>query len=156
MNIADPSFAKLVENYVLKNDPKFSRALAAQSHIVPKVFKLPQLAYRGMILDKDLLEAIKTGYRYPLKEPSSWTLDFNMANRFVTDPSKRIGHKNGTGVIFRKRLSENMIVLNIQAFALFFDHIEMDELTQQMAREEAEVLAKPLHLTRTDVYRVTP
>lgn len=151
-------FSKLVEDWVFKNEPRYALEIAKHIKDIPAVFKRSAMLYRGMILDNDLIESIKKGYPLTTRAPSSWSSDLNEARRFITDPKTMVARRDPTktGVIFRKKLSENQIILNIDAFALLFgkDELGFDELTYQMAVKERETLAKAgLKLSRNDIYK---
>lgn len=163
--VDDRSFIKSVENFIFKNDQKYAEEIAAKKSQIPVMFKTKMELYRGMILDKDLVEAIQNGYSgFTLKNITSWTSNIKMAERFINDPSKRLKYNvedNKIGVIFKKKFVETQIILNIQNFVMFMDfsnklkEFNFDVSTKEMAFEEAEVLVdKNIKLSRANIMKI--
>lgn len=155
-------FVKDVENYVFKNDQKYAKSIALKKNSIPKHFRSTQTLYRGMILSEELVKAIQNGYAgFKLDAISSWTTDKSMAEKFAFDKSKITKGGNGVGVIFRKRITEAKIILNLKdyvSFLYFSDLLKeynFDESTKDMALEESEVLVdKGISLKKIDMLKV--
>lgn len=159
----DKTFIKNVEDYVFKNDKKFAIAIASKKSLIPLQFRTSRMLYRGMILDEMMVEALKNGYnKFELKEITSWTMDQRIAERFVSDKSKIVkANPSGVGVVFKKKIPDGKIILDIQNFLMtldimgILDEFRFDDSTKEMGLEEQEVLVdKGVVLKYQDIAKI--
>lgn len=151
--VFDKNFVKSVENFVFKNEKKYSAEIAKQKANIPAMFRTGGVFYRGMVL-----QDVET---LTLSDISSWTTDLKMATRFATDASKRVKDTPGQAYIFKKNIPANKVILNIANYVGFLnnsfalDQFNFDESTLEMALEEAEVLVeKGIKLVKSDIYKI--
>jgi len=150
---------KAIENYVFKNDKKYALEIKKNVKGIPDNFRKGGTFFRGMVLDAGTVVSIQNGKPLELSAPSSWTDNQKLAERFVTDAKKRTATKDGVGVVFKKRIPDPKVIVNVYSFVLFFDNMGMlgdfDELTKQDALDEFEILCdKGIKLTDTDILKV--
>ena len=159
----EKAFVKSVENYIFKNDKKYTKEIAAKRTQIPLQFRTSRYLFRGMILDESFVGAIQNGYdKFILDDITSWTTDQRIAERFVSDKSKIVkNNPTGIGVVFKKKISDSKIILDIQNYVLFLDVMGMlkdfgfDESTKDMGLEEFEVLVdKGINLRKGDIFKV--
>jgi hypothetical protein len=163
--IEDKNFVKNVENYIFRNEKKFAIPIARVRTQIPVQFRASKPLYRGMILDKDFVKGMQMdGTKLVLEEITSWTTDQRIAERFVFDKSKIIRDMpNGVGVIFKQKIPDSKVILDIQGFCFFMDAVGLldqfgfDDSTKDMGIEEAEVLVdQGITLSRSDIIKVGP
>ncbi|AGR47801.1 hypothetical protein PHIM7_110 [Sinorhizobium phage phiM7] len=161
--IEDKAFVKNVENYIFKNDKRFAQALAAKKSQIPVQFRTSRYLFRGMILPQSLVDSIQKGNEnLKLEEITSWTTDQKIAERFVSDKSKIVKNSaDGVGVIFKKKIPDSGIILDIQNYVLFMDIMgllamyDFDDSTKDMGLEEFEVLVDSgVVLSKADITKV--
>jgi len=157
--IKDPKFIKAVEQFVFTNDQKYISEIAKFG--IPANFKSNSgPMFRGMILDQSVLDKLEKGGKFKLDGYSSWTNNERMAIDFVKDPKKKIAKAKGIGVIFKKKLPPNKVLLNIQSLFQFWDSMGMmddlgiDELNAEMGLAEGETLCdRGLVLVKKDILK---
>jgi len=154
----EDKFIKNVENFIFKNDKKYLDYIAKYKNKIPSMFKSPNTLYRGMILSNEIFDKIENGYK--IKDYSSWTSDANIAKKFITDKKYKIKNEKGNKVIFKKIMS-NEIILDIFSYILYLDNIgkldevEFDELTKDSALKEKEFICdKDIVLRKDNIFKI--
>lgn len=146
---------KLIENYVLWNKKSDLVKLDKIAKTIPSEFTRQKKGlYRGMTLPIDDYNKIMQGGSITLNDYSSWTTDFAMALRFITDDKKRVGGRGKTktetvNVVLQYNPTRKNILVNVyDVFKYLNDNFltyiyEIDELNLEMALEEFETILRP-------------
>jgi len=158
--VMNDDFIKNVEDFVFKNDKKYLLSIAKNKNKIPAMFKNPNVLYRGMILDKKIFDVLNNKENFKLEDYSSWTLDKNMAVSFVNDKTKKISNKKGVKVIFKKRMSKE-IILDVFSYIMYLemvgklDEVGFDETTKDSALKEKEFICdKNIVLKYKDIDKI--
>lgn len=163
-NIASEKFVKLIENWVFKNDKKFAEEIKMLKGQIPATLRKGAFLYRGMTLSEDMIEAIKNGYdKFKMDGITSWTHNEKVAERFVKDTTKSVSKDKlfGKGIIFKKRITDTQIILDVYNYLVMMDMMgilsqyDFDELTKEDGLDEFEVLVdKGITLKKADIFKI--
>jgi hypothetical protein len=139
-NFIDDVFIKSLDDWLLKNDKKYAIQIKNQIAKIPPMFrKVDGFLYRGMIVDEQFMKSVSSGTMI-FKDITSWTKSKAIAKKFVLDAKYIIGNKNGKKVIFKKKFKPDNIIFDIYGYVLFSGGEGLDELNNDSAMHEEEVL----------------
>lgn len=116
------------------------------------MLKQTNTLYRGVYVTPDFANS-KTSR---LNKSTSWSKNKNMAMNFIDNKKYSIrDSSNRIPILITKKISTNDIILDIDAFVNFYGkdkliYMGFDDLAVDSALKEAEVLIKPITISKSD------
>ncbi len=150
--IQDKQFIKSIEKYVFSNDKKSFDYIIRNRSKIPQTFRKGGILYRGMTLENF------NNLRFD--SPTSWSTNPKMAEKLISSGNMfGIKQSQGNKIIFKKRIPDSKVLVNISNLIMFLDSSmlleDFDPATKEIAFEESEVLVdRGIFLSEKDIFKV--